>query len=85
MHSGLSSAERVKLSKRFREDPEKTALKVLVIMYDVSALGIDLSEECHFLCVFSPAKKTLIRLLVVCRVVRVSLAEISPFVIRISY
>ncbi|KAL2062928.1 hypothetical protein VTL71DRAFT_6000 [Oculimacula yallundae] len=70
MHSGLSSSERVALAKRFRQDPKPTKLKVLVIMYDVTGLGIDLYEFCCDVGVFSPGKNGLIEQQAVCRVVR---------------
>jgi hypothetical protein len=76
-HSSLSAADRFAMIKLFNE--HGTALKAMVLPYDVGALGINLQHDCSKVVVMSPAKSTSAELQAMFRPMRVSGAYEKAF------
>ena len=72
MHSGLDPVQRTELITQFN-DPND-ALKVLIIMYDVSAQGLNLHHACGRAVVMTSARNAAIELQAWGRILRVSQA-----------
>lgn len=70
LHAGLSDTERVDLVQRFRDPADK--LMVLVIMYQVSAQGVNLDPCCSRVIVTTPAQNAPSEVQAWSRVIRVS-------------